>query len=334
MEARKLICLISAGLLFLQTGFASANLQESKNFESFVVPNIVFGEHYVSPLLIYSNDVRLVHSNKPEVRMKINASVVYHSEEDVSSFKVKVYKVQNDERKLVNSQNFTVKNMDENLNKDFLLRVRLGTFERQVENYEFEVYDTEDSLVGIFSYDFEVLDDIRPDDSSMRFALVNNNSPQNNQARCNNSEFGECHLDFLMNKLTFESRSGSKNYSNVEKLNNGNYKVTVYTTVFSSEYNNGNSGAAYTVDWNNGNKQAVTLDANTTLTFTAPEGASNLILRIVQDGVGDRTITWPAAVKWPNGVAPTLSVAGSAQDVISCYFNELDYFCSSGLNFR
>ncbi len=103
--------------------------------------------------------------------------------------------------------------------------------------------------------------------------------------------------------------------------------------VFTSEVDNGNSGAAKTIDWGTGNKQKVTLNANTTLTFTAPGGVVNIVLKVVQDGVGSRTVTWPAAVKWPNGVAPTLSAAAAAIDVISCYYDKTNYFCVSGLNF-
>jgi len=68
--------------------------------------------------------------------------------------------------------------------------------------------------------------------------------------------------------------------------------------VFDAEYDNGNSGAADTIDWTKGNKQKSTLTDDVTYTFTAPSGACNLILHIVQDGTGGRDATWPASVTW------------------------------------
>ena len=107
------------------------------------------------------------------------------------------------------------------------------------------------------------------------------------------------------------------------------------TAVFASEYSNGNSGTAKTVDWNNGNKQLVTMTGNCTFTFTAPTGGvANLLLRLVQDATGGRTATWPATVKWPGGSAPTLTAAANAVDIVTCYKNGTNYYCTSGMDFK
>jgi hypothetical protein len=103
--------------------------------------------------------------------------------------------------------------------------------------------------------------------------------------------------------------------------------------VFAAEYDNGNSGTAITINWGNGNKQKVTLTANCTFTFTAPSGTCNLILRLIQDATGGRTVTWPAIVKWVNGTAPTLSTAANAVDIVSFYYNGTNYYGTYSLNF-
>lgn len=61
---------------------------------------------------------------------------------------------------------------------------------------------------------------------------------------------------------------------------------------FQREYDNGNSGAAKTIEWSHGNVQKVTLDANATLTFTPPEAnrVSNLQLKVHQDISGERIL--------------------------------------------
>ncbi len=102
---------------------------------------------------------------------------------------------------------------------------------------------------------------------------------------------------------------------------------------FTSEYDNGNSGASPTVNWTLGNKQKITLNNNATFAFTAPGGVSNLLLRIVQDGTGSRTAAWPASVKWPSGSPPTLSTAAAAEDVITCYYQGTNYYCTATFNF-
>jgi len=106
------------------------------------------------------------------------------------------------------------------------------------------------------------------------------------------------------------------------------------TISFQSEYNNGNSGTSLTVNWNNGNRQKVTMTGNCTFTFTAPSsGVTNLLLKLVQDGTGSRTATWPAAVKWPSGSTPTLTTTASQEDVVTCYYDGTDYLCTIGLNY-
>jgi len=101
--------------------------------------------------------------------------------------------------------------------------------------------------------------------------------------------------------------------------------------VFSAEYNNGNSGTAATITWDNGSKQFLTLTGNATLTFSAPAGkAGSFVLRLAQDGTGGRAVTWPASVKWRGGVAPNLSTAASAVDIVTFYYSGSNYYgCAS-----
>ncbi|EDK72899.1 hypothetical protein TM7_0104 [candidate division TM7 genomosp. GTL1] len=78
------------------------------------------------------------------------------------------------------------------------------------------------------------------------------------------------------------------------------------------------SGANTTVNLTNGNVQVLTLNASTTLAFSgATNGAAcSLSLYLKQDATGSRVITWPSSVKWPNGVAPTLSTGANKIDLV------------------
>jgi sulfur carrier protein ThiS len=111
------------------------------------------------------------------------------------------------------------------------------------------------------------------------------------------------------------------------------YAKNLQTATFDQELANGNSGAAFTINWTSAQKQTITLNANCTFTFTSPNGPCNMVLRLVQDAVGSRTVTWPATVKWVGAAAPTLTTSANAVDIVSLYWNGTNYYASYGLNF-
>lgn len=110
--------------------------------------------------------------------------------------------------------------------------------------------------------------------------------------------------------------------------------VDIKTATFNSEYDNGNSGTSKTIDWNNSQKQKIILTGNATITFTdITSGVGNLVLRVIQDGTGSRTVTWDASVLWEGGTAPTLSTGANSVDIVSFYYDGTNYYGVAGLNF-
>ena len=87
---------------------------------------------------------------------------------------------------------------------------------------------------------------------------------------------------------------------------------------------NGDSGAAKTIDWNNGNTQHITLTANCTLTFSNGYSGRKYTLIVKQDATGSRTITWPGTARWSGGTAPTLTTTASKTDYIDFFYNSVD----------
>lgn len=81
----------------------------------------------------------------------------------------------------------------------------------------------------------------------------------------------------------------------------------------------GNQTGSIALNYANGALKTLTLTGNVTITAinNPPAAGGTLSLQITQDGTGSRTITWPSAVKWPSGTAPTLSTAAGAIDVVS-----------------
>jgi hypothetical protein len=70
----------------------------------------------------------------------------------------------------------------------------------------------------------------------------------------------------------------------------------------------------------------VTLGGNRTIVIGNPSKGDQVTIMLVQDGTGNRTVTWPANVKWASGQAPALQTAAGAVDLFV-----LDY---DGTNFR
>jgi len=87
------------------------------------------------------------------------------------------------------------------------------------------------------------------------------------------------------------------------------------------------------INWTLGNKAKFTFGAgNETLTFTAPSKPTSLLLLIVQDVTGSRTITWPT-IKWLGGTAPTLSTLEANHDMVALFYDGTNYYGSAGIGF-
>lgn len=94
----------------------------------------------------------------------------------------------------------------------------------------------------------------------------------------------------------------------------------------------GNSGTSKTLDFNNSKRQKLTLTDNCTITLSNPVANETYLLTLLQDGTGSRVITWPAAVKWPSGIAPTLSGA-SKTDLVQLEYDGTSYYGTYSLDY-
>lgn len=90
--------------------------------------------------------------------------------------------------------------------------------------------------------------------------------------------------------------------------------------------------ATTAIDWNNGDTQTVAVTGNVTFTFANPKSGRFYVIEVTQDATGSRTYTWPAAVKWSGGTAPTASGANKI-DVLTFLFDGTNYIATSALNF-
>lgn len=101
-----------------------------------------------------------------------------------------------------------------------------------------------------------------------------------------------------------------------ETLTNKTLKNPTYTRQVLSD------ASIVTWDCDNGANALLTVTASRTMGLpTNLKDSSVLTLKIIQGGSGSCTITWNAIFKWPGGVAPVLSTAVGAYDIISCYYD-------------
>jgi hypothetical protein len=109
--------------------------------------------------------------------------------------------------------------------------------------------------------------------------------------------------------------------------------------VFNGEYNNGSPTSPITINWAKGNKQAVTLTATgMTIDFTNPSvGVGMFQLKLIQGVASSTVTTWTPSsgnIYWAGGSAPTLTTTVNYLDIVSCYYDGTNYYCSATLDFQ
>jgi hypothetical protein len=99
-----------------------------------------------------------------------------------------------------------------------------------------------------------------------------------------------------------------------QTVTNKTIEAGTFTNGYTEEVATANTSTAYTIDLANGSVQILTLTGNCTFTFPTATAGRSFIMLLKQDGTGSRTVTWPAAVKWPAGTAPTITATASKLD--------------------
>lgn len=104
--------------------------------------------------------------------------------------------------------------------------------------------------------------------------------------------------------------------------------VTAGTNATATQYNNmrkdivtgrkilvtASDGATVTFNLDSGNVQQVTLAGNRTLALSNENDHQVFMIILIQDGSGNRTVTWWSGIDWQDGVEPTLDTAAGGID--------------------
>lgn len=85
-------------------------------------------------------------------------------------------------------------------------------------------------------------------------------------------------------------------------------------------------GATITFNKNTSDFHQVTLAGNRTLALSNMAAGDRIVLRLVQDATGSRTVTWFSTIKWVGGTPPILTTTASKADVFG-------FLCTSTGNY-
>ena len=110
-----------------------------------------------------------------------------------------------------------------------------------------------------------------------------------------------------------ETHSGPATFSANVNFSGGTYS-TAGANVLSQTLTD-----ASTISWNTslGQVASVTLGGNRIVGAPTNLKVGTYILHVIQDGAGNRTLTWNSVFKWTAGVAPVLTTDPNARDIVS-----------------
>lgn len=86
--------------------------------------------------------------------------------------------------------------------------------------------------------------------------------------------------------------------------------------------------ASITIDWSDktkGKVRSITLTGNPTIAFSNVTIGQAIIIRLIQDGTGSRTVTWPT-IAWPGGSNPPLTTTASKTDAFLILCTDTDTY--------
>jgi hypothetical protein len=96
------------------------------------------------------------------------------------------------------------------------------------------------------------------------------------------------------------------------------------------------TGTTQTLNFSTGNIQTLDLGAaagDVTVTISQAVAGGSYAVKIIQ-GATPYNVTWPANVKWSNGIPMTLSTANGAIDLVSLFYDGTNFYAVGGTNFQ
>ena len=152
-----------------------------------------------------------------KIRFRIETDPLYRSDSKTSSFKVDMFEVDGNTRSFAGSHNITWK--ERRTNRKAIFNFFLGHFDTTNKDLEFDVYDSEGTLVNTYSTTISAIN-LASQVPTTTIKLLQT-------ASCPTESFGDCHLQYILDNIKIEARPQKQITSRVIKTNDGRYKITV-----------------------------------------------------------------------------------------------------------
>ncbi len=165
-------------------------------------------------VLISKKSKNLDLARTSNIRLRLRPEDLYRSKNTSSSFKVNAYEIKNGQRVFISSQAITLLKSNSNSK---IISVDLGYFDKMKKDIELDVFDTNNNHAA--SYATEVTAYNKDKQIKQKKKL--------NLADCDNSEFGQCQLDYLLSNISFELKPIKSMSTRIVKADDGHYKVII-----------------------------------------------------------------------------------------------------------
>jgi hypothetical protein len=110
------------------------------------------------------------------------------------------------------------------------------------------------------------------------------------------------------------------------------YTGTAWRTVSGGKQVINATTGATTLDLSLGNVADVTLTLSTVLTLSNPT-VGTYVIKLIQDAIGGKTVSWPFNVLWSGSTPPTLTATANRTDVITLLYDGVNFYGTYALNF-
>lgn len=197
---------------------ASSSLAPSVTVKPHYLPlEFISGADEEIELQINRKSLELDLNKTQNIRVRLKVKKLYKQvNERISSFKINLYEIVGSEKKFVSSQNLTIR---KGYDKGRVLSIGAGYFAAPTKMVEFEIYDTANNLVNTYSTQLTAY--------NLESQVLGGEGLDLEDADCDNSKFGDCQLDYLFKKITFEAKPQRQISTRILKGEDGLYKVTI-----------------------------------------------------------------------------------------------------------
>ncbi len=149
------------------------------------------------------------------IRVRVKAKDLYNSIDRIASFKISIFENNGTTRKFLSSQQLSV---FKGFKRSRVLSISAGDFTSPTKNIEFDIYDTAGNVINTYKTTISAINIESQVSGSTGINIA--------EAECDGETFGECQIDYLLQRVQFEAKPQRQASTRVVKTNDGLYKIT------------------------------------------------------------------------------------------------------------